>query len=46
MGNAKSRRLSTYVNGCDFDGRRLEKPSRYRPVEKLPEPLTEWVGYP
>ncbi|KAJ7347553.1 hypothetical protein DFH08DRAFT_809287 [Mycena albidolilacea] len=43
---AKIRRPSTPVDGRDFDGRRLEKPSRYRPVEKLPEPLTERVGYP
>jgi hypothetical protein len=27
------------VDGCNFDSCRLEKPSRYRPVGKLPEPL-------
>ncbi|KAF8124498.1 hypothetical protein K438DRAFT_2154453 [Mycena galopus ATCC 62051] len=43
---AKIRRPSTSVDGRDFDGRRFEKPSRYRPVEKLPEPLTERIGYP
>jgi hypothetical protein len=43
---AKIRRPSTPVDGRDFDGRCLEKPSRYRPAEKLPEPQTERVGYP
>ncbi|KAF8166333.1 hypothetical protein K438DRAFT_1775219 [Mycena galopus ATCC 62051] len=39
-------RPSTSGDGRDFDGRRLEKPSRCCPVEKLLKPLAERVSYP
>ncbi|KAJ7909537.1 hypothetical protein B0H13DRAFT_2330240 [Mycena leptocephala] len=42
----KSRCPSTSVDGRDFDGRHIEKPSSCRPVKKVPETLTERVGYP